>query len=115
MAIALLSDKYWNGEIERKYRHELEAFIWVLPFVFLRYQDRQSQRGTPVDGWMTDNYRTCAKEKSYLRTPEMLPDMQKSCQSDFKDHWEFAESLLCWLIDLDQSAQKKKKIPRQDE
>ena len=34
MAIQLLTDEYWNGSMERLYQHELEAFIWILPFVF---------------------------------------------------------------------------------
>jgi len=104
MAIALLSDRYWNG---RKYRHELEAFIWVLPFVFLRYQDGKSQRGTPVDGWMTDNYHACAQEKSGFRTRPNLRRMKRLCQSDFKDHWHLATSLLFWLRNYDQSTRDR--------
>ena len=42
MAIGLLNDKYWNGSIERLYWHELGAFIWILSFVFLRYQNGKS-------------------------------------------------------------------------
>ena len=64
MAVELLTDKYWNGSIERLYRHDLEAFIWILPFVFLRYQNGKSQRGTLVDQWMTSNYITCYEKKS---------------------------------------------------
>ena len=48
MAIELLTEEYWNGSIERLYQHELEAFIWILPFVFLRYQNEKSQQGTLV-------------------------------------------------------------------
>jgi hypothetical protein len=103
MAIELLPSIYWQGDIERKYRHELEAFIWVLPFVFLRYQNGQSQRGTPVDVWMTDNYHACAQEKSCFRTGPNLRRMERLCQSNFKDHWHLATSLLFWLHDYDQS------------
>jgi hypothetical protein len=101
MALALLTDKYWNGEIERKYRHELEAFIWVLPFVFLRYQNGESQQGTPVDPWMTANYHACFNEKSGFRTFPKLPEMKERCQSDFKDHWELAQWLILLLGNID--------------
>ena len=65
MAVELLTDEYWNGSIERLYRHELEAFIWILPFVFLRYQNGKSQRGTLVDQWMTSNYITCYEKSAF--------------------------------------------------
>ncbi|KAF9483447.1 hypothetical protein BDN70DRAFT_787265, partial [Pholiota conissans] len=29
---------YWCGYTRRVYRHELEALVWTLPFVFIRYQ-----------------------------------------------------------------------------
>jgi hypothetical protein len=107
MAIALLShlsDSYWNGKIERGYRHELEAFIWVLPFVFLRYQNGQSQQGTPVDPWITANYHTCAQKKSHFRTFPKLPEMKELCQSDFNHHWELAQWLILLLGHMDDRA-----------
>src|SRR5271170_3917635 len=72
MAIELLTNEYWNGSIERLYRHELEAFIWILPFVFLRYQNGKSQRGTVVDQWMTSNYISCREKKSAFRNVDDL-------------------------------------------
>ena len=113
MALELLTDEYWNGEIERKYRHEMEAFIWVLPFVFLRYQNGESQQGTPVDPWMTANYHACFNEKNGFRNVVTLRKMERLCQSDFKDHWELAESLLSWLTDVDQSSRKYRKFQRE--
>ena len=97
MAIDLLCDKYWNGEIEREYRHELEACIWILPFVFLRYQDGKSQRGTPVDAWLRSDYIACAEKKAHFMMVNILADNEKLCQLDFKDHWRLAEELLYWL------------------
>ncbi len=51
----LLFKKYWEGRVTRRYHHELEAFIWMLPFVFLAYDngelDRQislSNTGSPL-------------------------------------------------------------------
>ena len=96
MAIGLLNDKYWNGSIERLYRHELEAFIWILSFVFLRYQNGKSQRGTLVDRWMTSNYVACRSYKHGFQNIDDLPEREPLCQPDFQDHWAWAESLLAW-------------------
>ena len=96
MAIDLLTDEYWNGEIVRLYRHGFEAFLWVLSFVFLRYQDRKSQRGTPVDGWVTSNYITCREKKNDFCWIDQLDRNGQLCQSDFQDHWALAEKLLLW-------------------
>ena len=46
MAIELLTDEYWNGSIERLYRHNLEAFIWILPF---KWEISTRTIGRPVD------------------------------------------------------------------
>ena len=38
MALDLLSDEAWKGNVQRLYRHDLEGFIWILPWVFLQYE-----------------------------------------------------------------------------
>ncbi|TFK45081.1 hypothetical protein BDQ12DRAFT_593497, partial [Crucibulum laeve] len=35
MALELLSNKYYDGKLERQYRHDLESFIWVLTWLCL--------------------------------------------------------------------------------
>src|SRR5271154_7439111 len=97
MARDLLSHEYWNGDIERRYRHELEACIWILPFVFLRYQNGKSQSGTLVDAWMTSDYITCAEKKTHFLLPTKLRQNEQLCQPDYKDHWKLADDLLFWL------------------
>ena len=104
MAVELLTKEYWNGSIERLYRHELEAFIWILPFVFLRYQNGKSQRGTLVDQWMTSDYIACYKEKSAFQNVRDLSKKKRLCQSDFIDHWELVQSLLLWNTEVDVAA-----------
>ena len=107
MAIDLLNDEYWNGEIVRLYRHEFEAFLWILPFVFLRYQNRKPQRRTPVDEWMTSNYITCRQEKNDFWRINQLNTNGKMCQLDFRDHWMLARGLLPWwnLLSYDEFSQ----------
>jgi hypothetical protein len=106
MAITLLTDKYWRGEIQRTYRHELEAFIWILPFVFLRYQNGKSQPGTLVDQWMTSNYTACFNIKSGFLNIDQLSEKAQLCQSDFKDHWMLVEHLLAWLTGFEFNARE---------
>ena len=96
MAVELLTDQYWNGGIVRLYRHEFEAFLWILPFVFLRYQNGKPQPGTPVDKWMTSNNITCAEKKSHFWLVWNMNQNGRLCQSDFQDHWALAEELLPW-------------------
>ncbi|KJA28917.1 hypothetical protein HYPSUDRAFT_100472, partial [Hypholoma sublateritium FD-334 SS-4] len=38
MALNLLCQEYWNGGVMRYYHHELEAFIWILVFVFFCFK-----------------------------------------------------------------------------
>lgn len=41
MALDLLCDEYWRGEVERLYRHDLEGLIWILPWVFLQFSEKK--------------------------------------------------------------------------
>ena len=108
MAIGLLTDEYWNGLIEQLYWHDLEAFIWILPFVFFWYQNGKSQQGTLVKQWMTSNYITCCKEKSRFQNVEILPKQGWFCQPNSIDHWELVESLLLWKGQISMTAFKQK-------
>ena len=97
MAIDLLDKKYWDGLIKRQYHHELEAFVWVLPFVFLRYQDRAAVPNTIVEEWMTSDYAQCHEKKaSFLRKLHEHLDGE-GVQPDFKQVWWIADELLFWL------------------
>ena len=95
MAIHLLNKKYWDGLIKRQYHHELEAFVWVLPFVFLRYQDRAAVPNTIVEEWMTSDYATCHEKKSSFLFN--LRQHHDSVQPDFKKVWQIARKLLSWV------------------
>ena len=86
MALDFFDD--FKLEVERQYRHELEAFFWILSFVFMRYQNGESQRGTAVDSWMTSSYRACRREKAYFMWHGL------EFQSDFEDYWRLASWLL---------------------
>lgn len=94
MAIDLLTDAYWNGEIERLYRHELETFLWILPFIFMRYQNGQAQQTTSVDGWMTSDYVKCAMEKLFFL--HHLSSRDSRCKNDYQDLWKLVFHLFDW-------------------
>lgn len=39
MALALLNEEYWEGKMKRRYHHDLEGFLWILPFVCLQNEN----------------------------------------------------------------------------
>ncbi len=60
MAMELLKNHYWEGNTTWHYYHELEALIWVLPFVFLAYDNGKFDPRTRfIEDWMTSNYDAC--------------------------------------------------------
>lgn len=96
MAVDLLNDAYWH--ISRQYRHELEALIWVLPFVFLRYPTGHLLTGTDVDKWMTSDYTLCRKEKSDFwdagRLVKLYQKVRGGDDNNWKEEWRIAYTLL---------------------
>jgi len=65
MALELLCDKYKDGRMERQYHHDLEGFIWILPWVFLQFQD-SVQINRQLAGWETGHFEKCHERKSSL-------------------------------------------------
>ena len=71
MALELLCPEYWEGKITRQYYHELEAFIWMLPFVFLAYDNgKLDPNNRFIKSWMTSDYITCGEKKLAFVAPE---------------------------------------------
>jgi len=95
MAIDLLNDDYWDGKIQRLYYHELEAFIWVLTFTFLRYQNGEAVKGSLVESWMTSDYAKCRKEKNDFINVGI--GAREMVQDDFINQWDLALKLLRWV------------------
>ena len=104
MAIDLLSEAYWRGLMKRLYRHELEAFIWVLPFTFLLYQDGMRLRNKYVDPWSTSDYNVCMEKKAAFLQESVFRAARLTVQKDFKDFW-----LLVYFLfrALDQAAKSR--------
>jgi hypothetical protein len=108
MAVELLNDEHRNGRIDREYQHELEAFIWMLLFVFLRYQEGKPQRGSLVDPWMTSTYHICAEQKNWFWSRNSWSQIEEKCQSDFKNHAKLVLWLLFWMRRVDYSSQHRR-------
>ena len=34
-----LSEEVWKGNLQHLYRHDLEGFIWILPWVVLQFEE----------------------------------------------------------------------------
>ena len=86
MALELLDDEYWKGNITRRYHHELEAFIWMLPFVFLAYDDGKFDRKAPfVVDWMTFDHNTCREKKVDFAVVQ-FSDVGELVKPGFKDY-----------------------------
>ena len=87
MATDLLTEAYWRGLTKRFYRHELEAFIWVLPFTFLSYQDGMRLSNAYVDPWRTSDYRVCMEKKIAFQEQNTFTAAASTVQTDFKGYW----------------------------
>ena len=63
MALDLLKPSYWEGKIKRQYHHDLEGFLWILPYVCLQYENGGMIRNSPLRLWNTGDYVVCRIEK----------------------------------------------------
>jgi hypothetical protein len=89
MALDLLTEA-WKGNVQRLYRHDLEGFIWILPWVFLQFEGKELK--IPVlESWQTGDCAEC-----YGAKPD-LPSRHKGSQELATALWKLAQSLLRWL------------------
>ncbi|KAI0059882.1 hypothetical protein BV25DRAFT_1037195 [Artomyces pyxidatus] len=56
----------WPDDVERRYEHDLESMVWILPWVLLIYENGLAQANHALAGWLTGDYGTCAREKTYF-------------------------------------------------
>ena len=98
IALDLLRQPHWDGEIERLYRHDLEGLIWVLPWVFEQFMDGRLT-DPKLGAWCTSDYITCSEKKGSL-LHHLEPGGNPATES-WKTEWGFAYTLLCWVDDED--------------
>ncbi|KAG1775864.1 hypothetical protein EV702DRAFT_1198772 [Suillus placidus] len=65
MALDLLTAQAQRGEVKHLYRHDLESFMWVFAWIFLRYRQGVllPRRLRPFDEWATLGAIACRQEK----------------------------------------------------
>ncbi|KZT65503.1 hypothetical protein DAEQUDRAFT_520705 [Daedalea quercina L-15889] len=96
MAIELLKKGYWEGDIGRLYRHDLEGFVWVVAYYAWVYDDAGIEvDNSPVRTWFTADYEQCAKEKTYFLSE--LKDMYPDHRLQIANVWYYTLGLLRWL------------------
>ncbi|KAG9217952.1 hypothetical protein CCMSSC00406_0010270 [Pleurotus cornucopiae] len=64
MAFELLKEGYWSGDIIRYYHHELEAFIWCLPFMCLGGFVADSKCHRVIADWVKASPEECRGMKT---------------------------------------------------
>ncbi|KAH9934139.1 uncharacterized protein B0H18DRAFT_902748 [Fomitopsis serialis] len=103
MALDLLDDAYWKGDLERLYRHDLEAFVWVTVYYAWAFNDEGVEdEASPVQAWLTNDYDLCRLKKvTFLARQAIheLPDYKTSQGKDstFGIVLSFARRLSRWL------------------
>lgn len=72
MALDLLTQEGFRGDVPRLYRHDLESFIWVLPYQLL--YGLNSAQDDMLRKWDTADYDQCLAQKhSFLFEPNYQP------------------------------------------
>ena len=98
MALELLCCEYRDGRMERQYHHDLEGFIWILPWVFLQFQDSVRINRQLAD-WEIGDFEKCHQQKSSLLGGGMTSSMYPPTKS-WRSEWKgFAVHLLVWLVE----------------
>ncbi|KAJ7203174.1 hypothetical protein C8J57DRAFT_1101423 [Mycena rebaudengoi] len=90
----LLTDAYWQGNVPRLYIHDNASFIWVMAFLFLRYNKGKiiESPTLPLDELITNNYEAARRIKSDIK--QMLPSFKPG--PDAKKEWALVVRLLLW-------------------
>ncbi|TFY83676.1 hypothetical protein EWM64_g323 [Hericium alpestre] len=92
MALDLLTKAYYDGNMTRLYRHDLEAFIWILPWVFLQY-NKGTRESRVLRGWESADYGTVRDKK----TGFLYSLLKVNLMEQFENEWPIARRLLNWV------------------
>jgi Fungal protein kinase len=63
LALDLLTEDAWAGNVERLYRHECESFAWVLLWICARYDNGAEIEDPPLNKFITSGFRQCFLSK----------------------------------------------------
>ncbi|KAH9911386.1 uncharacterized protein B0H18DRAFT_1062986 [Fomitopsis serialis] len=109
MALDLLRDAYWNGNLKRIYRHDLESFVWVVLYFAWAFDDEgREDMDSPVHAWLTADYEQCRRAKGdfLMIRAKQRPDNRTHESGDDGDDRDdgleyvpfFARQLRDWLV-----------------
>jgi hypothetical protein len=93
MALELLTAKAQRGEVKHLYRHDLESFMWVFAWIFLRYRRGVllPQRLRSFDEWAALDAVACGEKKFFFMGhlfDFQPPDLQTSESDIDQSLWE---------------------------
>ena len=100
MARELLQEGALNGEVEHRYEHDVESFVWVLAWVCVRYNEGRlrSDRSRQLDEWAKADMRQYLLLKSYF----VIRDKEEAKpSSSHAANWKLANRCLFILEDYD--------------
>ncbi|KAG2032563.1 hypothetical protein BDR03DRAFT_1094849 [Suillus americanus] len=110
MALDLLTAKAQRGEVKHLYRHDLESFMWVFAWIFLRYrQGVLLPRGLrPFDEWVILGAVACGKEKLFFleNAFDYQPTDLRTSESDI--NWSLWKLLVECFEALDTAAYNRR-------
>ncbi|KDQ61749.1 hypothetical protein JAAARDRAFT_204193 [Jaapia argillacea MUCL 33604] len=92
MALDLLTKEFFEGKTRRIYRHDVESFIWILPWLFLRGRSSQAEE---LNQWATSDFDGCQAHK---RTFLDIYGRFVAYPGANKRPWMAAFRLLGWLF-----------------
>ncbi|RPD65204.1 hypothetical protein L226DRAFT_567509 [Lentinus tigrinus ALCF2SS1-7] len=94
MALDLLSNEGTQGKVERRYRHDLEGFVWTLPWIFAQWdEENEFKLCEAMLGWQSAyNEYVLGAKISFLQNKAITP------QPGWADQWELARKLVLHVI-----------------
>jgi len=95
MALDLLEDGALAGKTTRLYRHDLEGLIWILPWVFLQFEDGRLVN-VQLTEWCTGNHVDCRAHKTDLL--DRMSDAEPT--ASWSEEWDVAYTALQWVEKL---------------
>ncbi|EIN07691.1 hypothetical protein PUNSTDRAFT_53086 [Punctularia strigosozonata HHB-11173 SS5] len=94
MALELLCDEYWEGKIERLYRHDVESFAWVI--IYLGFTNDETLETLPAVDWYTADYEDCrGKKLKFLSSWKTVTDVAHIVYGS-RQPWLLAMDLALW-------------------
>ncbi|KAA1475557.1 hypothetical protein DENSPDRAFT_842353 [Dentipellis sp. KUC8613] len=100
MALDHLLDRRRDGGMQRRYRHDLETLIWILPWVCMRYHaGREIQiQGPPLARWKSADRYVCGEAKVEL-VMFFAESKYFHPTASYRDEWRFACDLMVWVYE----------------